>query len=1026
MPTPRLFPALAASLFAASVAFAAPAKKVDYNRDIRPILSDNCFFCHGPDEKKREAKLRLDVREEAIAKKAFIPGKPDASELVKRIFTKDPDDLMPPPDSHKKLTAAQKDLFKRWIAEGAEYQTHWAYVAPKRPAVPAGKNGVDHLVQARLKEVGLKPSPEADRRTLARRLWFDLLGLPPKPDEVDAFVNDKSPDAYAKLVERLLASPHYGERMAIGWLDVVRYADTIGYHSDTPRNVFPYRDYVIKAFNENKRFDQFTREQLAGDLFPNASLETRVASAFNRLILSTEEGGAQPKDYEQRYLTDRVRAVGTVWLAQTTGCAQCHDHKFDPIAQRDFYSLGAFFADIKEPIVGKREEGMPVPSAQDTAEVARLDGEVAKLQSDFDAPHPELAAKFNEWQDGAFTAVQHDAKWKPLKPAKVASAQKSKLAIQGDGSVLASGKAPDKDTYTVTVTNALKAVTGLRVEALPDDSLPAKGPGRGANGNFVLTEVAVKVQAGKGKAEPVKFAAARATIEQAAAGPQKAWAATSTIDGDEKDAALGWAVLPDIGQAQHLVLELAAPLSIETGDTLTIELRHNSTKKEHLLGKFRLATTSEADAARAAHPAPPPADIAAILKVTTDKRTGAQKDKLFAHFKGLAPELAKLRADLAIAKKNKTDYEAKIPKCIVSVSSETKRTVRILPRGNWMDESGPVMQPALPAFLPVSLKKEPKAEVPLTRADLAEWIVAKENPLTARVFVNRLWKQFFGTGLSKVLDDMGAQGEPPVNPALLDWLANEFVASGWDVKHMVRTIVNSATYRQTSVATKEQQARDPYNREHARQSRWRIEAEMVRDNALSVAGLLNPKIGGPSVKPYQPDGYWENLNFPVRSYDASKGEDQFRRGLYTWWQRSFLHPSMLAFDAPSREECAAERTRSNIPQQALVLLNDPTYVESARAFAARIVKEGSGDATARITWAWKQALSRAPRPDELATARVLFDKHLAQYKADTKAAESLLKVGLAPLPPAADQVELAAWTSVARVILNLHETITRS
>jgi len=1017
-----------AALLACVLTANAATGKVDYNRDIRPLLSDNCFFCHGPDEKKREAKLRLDVREDAIAKKAFIPGKPDASELVKRLFTKDPDDLMPPPDSHKKLTAAQKDLFKRWIAEGAEYQTHWAYVAPRRPAVPAGKNGVDHLVLARLKEIGLKSSPEADRRTLARRLHFDLLGLPPKPEEVDAFVNDKSPDAYAKLVERLLASPHYGERMAIGWLDVVRYADTIGYHSDTPRNVFPYRDYVIKSFNENKRFDQFTREQLAGDLFPNASLETRVASAFNRLILSTEEGGAQAKDYEQRYLTDRVRAVGTVWLAQTTGCAQCHDHKFDPVTQRDFYSLGAFFADIKEPIVGKREEGMPVPNAKDTAEVARLDGEVAKFQTNFDAPHPELAAKFNQWQDTAFAAVQHDAKWKPLKPAKVASANKSKLAVQADGSVLASGKAPDKDTYTVTVTNALKAVTGLRIEALPDASLPARGPGRGANGNFVLNEVVARVQAGKAKAEPVKFAAARATIEQTAGAPNplKSWAAAFTIDGDAKEATLGWAVLPEVGQAQHLVLELAAPLSIEAGDTLTVELRQNSTKKEHLLGKFRLATTTEAEAARTAHPAPPPADIAAILKVTTDKRTAAQKDKLFAHFKGLAPELAKLRGDLAAAKKAKTDYEAKIPKCIVSVSSETKRTVRILPRGNWMDESGAVMQPALPAFLPVSLKRDAKPDATLTRADLAEWIVAKDNPLTARVFVNRLWKQFFGTGLSKVLDDMGAQGEPPVNPALLDWLASEFRDSGWDVKHMVRTIVTSATYRQTSTASKDLQARDPFNREHARQSRWRIEAEMVRDNALTVAGLLNPKVGGPSVKPYQPDGYWENLNFPVRSYDASKGDDQFRRGLYTWWQRSFLHPSMLAFDAPSREECAAERTRSNIPQQALVLLNDPTYVESARAFAARIVKEGSGDVSARISWAWKQALARAPRADELATARALFDKHLAQYKADAKAAESLLKVGLAPLPPAADQAELAAWTSVARVILNLHETITRS
>ena len=1022
---------LLAAAFAlpALAAPAASAKTVDYNRDVRPLLSDNCFSCHGPDEKQRKAKLRLDVREEAIAKKAFVPGKPDASELVKRIYTKVADDLMPPPDSHKQLTSAQKDLLKRWVAEGAEYQTHWAYVPPVKPAVPAGQNAVDHLVQARLKTLGLKPSPEADRRTLARRLYFDLLGLPPKPEEVDAFVNDKSPDAYAKLVERLLASPHYGERMAIGWLDVVRYADTIGYHSDTPRNVFPYRDYVIKSFNENKRFDRFTVEQLAGDLLPNVTLETRVASAFNRLLLSTEEGGAQAKDYESRYLTDRVRAVGTVWLAQTIGCAQCHDHKFDPTTQRDFYSMGAFFADIKEPIIGKREEGMPVPSAQDTAEVARLDGEIAKLQSDFDAPHPELAAKFSQWQDAAFAAVQHDAKWKPLKPAKVAAAGKSKLAVQADHSVLASGKAPDKDTYTVTVTSALTSVTGLRVEALPDDSLPSKGPGRAGNGNFVLSEVLATVKRATGKTEPVKFASAHATFEQTQAAeknPHKAWTAASAIDGDAKGAGWGWAVLPEVGRAQSLVLELAEPLTLATGEELSVVLKQNHDAKEHLLGKFRLGVTTDVDASRFALPPAPPADLAAILKVATDKRTAAQQNKLFAHFKGLAPELAGLRTQLAAAKKAKTDYEAKIPKCIVSVVSETKRTVRVLPRGNWMDESGTVMQPALPGFLAVSLKKDAKADAPLSRLDLAEWIVAKENPLTARVFVNRLWRQFFGTGLSKVLDDMGAQGEPPVNPALLDWLATDFVASDWDMKHMVRTLVNSATYRQVSVASKELQTRDPYNREHARQSRWRIEAEMVRDNALTVAGLLNPKIGGPSARPYQPDGYWENLNFPVRSYDASKGEDQFRRGLYTWWQRSFLHPSMLAFDAPSREECAAERTRSNIPQQALVLLNDPTYVESARAFATRIVKEGSGDTTARLTWAWRQALARAPRPDELATARALFDKHLAQYKADAKAAEALLKVGLAPLPPAADQAELAAWTSVARVILNLHETITRA
>ncbi len=1017
---------LVAALLLGSAFASSAANSVNFNRDIRPILSDNCFSCHGPDQNRRKAKLRLDVREEAIALKAFIPGKPKDSELVKRILTDDEDDLMPPPESHKKLTPAQKELLQRWVAEGAEYQSHWAYAAPKRPV---GKGGIDVLVQERLKEIGLKPSPQADRRTLARRLWFDLLGLPPKPDEVDAFVKDKSPDAYGKLVDRLLASPHYGERMAIGWLDVVRFADTIGYHSDNPRNIHPYRDYVIKAFNENKRFDQFTREQLAGDLLADASQETRVGSAFNRLILSTEEGGAQSKDYEQRYLTDRVRAVGTVWLAQTIGCAQCHDHKFDPTTQRDFYSMGAFFADIKEPIVGKRESGLLVPSDKDTAELARLDAKLAKAQKDYDGPHKELTSAFTKWQDASLVASENNEKWKQVKPTKVASTNGVKLTVQKDNSILASDKNPTNDTYTVTLTGALDEVVGLRLEVLPDDSLPMKGPGRATNGNFVLSEVTATVTRGQEKPEPVKFTGARATFEQTVANeksPARKWTAASTIAGDAKGKPSGWAVLPEAGKAQQLVLALGAPLTIGKGDTLTIELKQNHTEKEHLLGRFRLATTTNAECARVAHPPAPPAEIVTILKVAAEKRSGPQKDKLFDHYKGLVLELAALRTEIADTKKAKKDLDAKIPKCLVTVAAETRRTVRLLPRGNWMDESGPVVQPALPSFLPVSLKKEAKTNAPLSRLDLAEWMIAKENPLTARVFVNRVWRQFFGTGLSKVIDDMGAQGEPPVNPALLDWLACEFIDSGWDVKHVVRTMVMSGTYQQVSTASKELQARDPFNRELARQSRWRLDAELVRDNALSVAGLLVPKIGGPSVKPYQPDGYWENLNFPTRAYDASKGEDQYRRGLYTWWQRSFLHPSMVAFDAPSREECAAERNRSNIPQQALVLLNDPTYLDAARALGARIVKDGGSSSDARINWAWKQTLARAPRPDELATVRQLFEKHLAQYKADDKAAEALLKGGAATLPAESKRAELAAWTSVARVLINLHETITRS
>lgn len=739
-------------------------ESLDFNRDIRPILSENCFYCHGPDKSHREAGLRLDDRASAIKKKAIIAGDSKNSSLVERIFTKDGDTLMPPADSRKKLSEAQKQTLKKWVEQGANYSMHWAYEPPVKKPVPASVNPVDHLVGVRLAKVGLKPSPEADRRTLARRLYFDLIGLPPKPAEVEAFLNDKSPDAYAKLVDSLLKNPHYGERMAIGWLDVVRFADTIGYHSDNPRNIWPFRDWVIQSFNSNKRFDRFTLEQIAGDLLPDASQETRIGSGFNRLLLTTEEGGAQAKDYEARMLTDRVRAIGTAWLGQTTGCGQCHDHKFDPFTSKDFYAMGAFFSDIRESAIGRREEGMPVLNPQQTEQIRKLE--------------------------------------KELQMARKASAPKDEIA---------------------------------RLEK----------------------------------------------------------------------------------------------------------------------------------------------EIKAIQTAS--------------------------------------------PKTLVSVSMDKKRVVRFLPRGNWMDDSGEVMKAAFPAYLPApkSNGKEP------SRLDLAKWMVSRDNPLTARTVMNRLWKQFFGTGLSKVLDDLGAQGELPPNQDLLDWLACEFMDSGWDFNHMVKTIVLSKTYQQTSTPTAEQVQKDPYNREHARQSRFRLDAELIRDNSLDISGLLNSKIGGPSAKPYQPDRYWENLNFPTREYAADKDESQYRRGLYVWWQRTFLHPSLLAFDAPSREECTAERSRSNIPQQALVLLNDPSFVESARAFATRILKESRGSTDDRIRWAFQQALQRNPDQEELIALRALFDKHLAIYGKDPQSAANLLKVGITPVPKELNGVELAAWTHLARIILNLHETITR-
>jgi hypothetical protein len=1017
--------ALLASLCLADAipATGAAGDEVKFNRDIRPIMSDTCFHCHGPDAKARKAKLRLDIRDEALkpAKSGgipIVPGRPEKSEIIKRIFAKDKDDVMPPDEAHKPLTQAQKDLFKRWVAQGAKYEVHWAYTPLVKPPVPAGASGVDFLVQQRLKDIKLRPSPEADRRTLARRLAFDLTGLPPKPEAVEAFLAGQSPDAYSKLVEQLLASPHYGERMAIGWLDVVRFADTAGYHSDNPRNIWPYRDYVIKAFNDNKRFDQFTLEQLAGDQLPNSGQEQKVGSAFNRLLLTTEEGGAQPKDYEARYLTDRVRAVGSVWLGQTIGCSQCHDHKFDPITSRDFYAMGAFFADLKEGIIARREEGMLVLSEEERKKHEGLEARLAALQQEFNQPRPELREPQAAWEIAAAEAVASEGAWTVLKPAKATSATGNvKLTIdKATGLVRAvvddkrnvRGQNDGTDSYRIALNSPLKGVTGLRIQAVKDKDAAV---GLAAGGNFVLSEFSVHADQ-----QPVKLANATATFEQAG------FPAAAAIDGiaDQRDN--GWSVLGATGADQSLYLETAEELSVDAGTPVILTLKFVR-GENHEIRNLRISATAAPKPVRAPAATVPPKDIADILKVAPAKRTAAQKSKLEQQFKQIAPLLAGLRAKLASAEKEKKDFETAAPKCIVSMQSETPRTVRILPRGNWMDESGEVIKAALPAFLPRPARASTNAP---TRLDLAEWIVWHENPLTARVFVNRVWKQFFGMGISKVLDDLGAQGEPPANPALLDWLAADFRDSGWDVKRLVRTIVNSHTYKQVSTATKELTARDPDNRELARQSRWRLDAELVRDNALAISGLLVAKIGGPSVKPYQPEGYWENLNFPVRTYEASKGEDQYRRGLYTWWQRSFLHPSMVAFDAPSREECAADRNRSNIPQQALVLLNDPSYVEAARAFATRIVKEGGRDAGARITWAWRQALARAPRPDELKAVRALLDKHLAEYAKDATSAGALLKVGLSAPAADLDPAELAAWTSVARVIINLHETITRS
>lgn len=1006
-------------------------EKPTYNRDVRPILADACFRCHGFDKNTREGGRRLDTREGALADhdgvRAIVPGDAMASALLQRLVTEDADDVMPPPEEARQLSPREKEILRRWVASGAEYEDHWAYIPPNRPPIPQSNppqgNPVDRFVRARLQSLQITPAPEADRVTLARRVSYDLTGLPPSPAEIAAFVTDQAPDAYERMVDRLMASPAYGERMAVWWLDQVRYADTIGYHSDNPMPVSPFRDYVIRSFNANKPFDQFTVEQIAGDLLPERTSEQLVASAYNRLILSTEEGGSQPKQYEAKYLVDRVKSIGTTWLGQTFMCAECHDHKYDPVTARDFYALGAFFADIEEVAVGGRGPGVPVPDAAGEAAFAAARSKVAELEAKLAGPHPELEAERQQWEASLRDAASREAAWQTLAFDERKAMEGTVLEPSADGAILAKGAQAD-GSYVLS-TPFTGQLAGLRLEALPHDSLPARGPGRAGNGNFVITEAVVRVKRASGTEEEIPLSAAHANHEQMSHGnetPWKGWPAAAAIDRDEKGREWGWAILPEAGKRHVLTLSCRETATLAAGDRLVIELRQHHASGTHSLGHFRIAATAQPNPAAHAGAAAQP-DLLAALGTAPEVRSGAQRQLIEARFRESAKGLDPLRGQIAEARKELAATEAAQPRCLVTTSMPNRRTVRILPRGDWQNESGEVVLPATPAFLPSPLTSSP--EKPLNRLDLARWLVSPGQPLTARVAVNRLWKLWFGSGLVKTLDDLGTQSEIPVHQPLLDWLASEFEGSGWNVKQLVRLMVTSRTYRQSSVGQAAELARDPLNRDLARGGRWRLDAEFVRDNALAISGLLVRRVGGPSVKPWQPAGYWENLNFPQREWENSSGENQWRRGLYTWWQRSYVQPSLLAFDAPTREECAADRTRSNIPQQALVLLNDLTYVEAARAFSVRIVKEGGNDDPARLAWAWREATGRAPAESEAATLAALLAKHRTAFQQDEKSARDVLGGGQFRVPDDIPPAEAAAWHSVARVLLNLHETITR-
>lgn len=991
-----------------------PPEQVQFNRDIRPLLSENCFRCHGQDVDARQAELRLDSEKGMLAdlgeRHAVVRGKSQESELYLRVAAEDVTERMPPEDAGKSLSPREIALIKAWIDQGAVWQGHWAFRPLERPQVPqldspgGDGNPVDRFVLRRLKTEGLNPVPRADRRTLIRRLGIDLLGLPPSPEEVDAFLSDESPAAYEKLVERLLANPHFGERMALHWLDLVRYADSVGYHGDQPMSVWPYRDYVIAAFNGNMPYDRFTLEQLAGDLLPEATRAQLVASGYNRLNMMTAEGGAQDKEYLAKYAADRVRTTSTVWLGVTLGCAECHDHKFDPFTMHDFYSFAAFFADIKEKgfYGGAHETGswgptMRLSTPAQAAELTALNEQVTSLEKTAKTTTTELEAAQHQWEE---EVTGKSVTWKVLRPETATASGGQDLQLLEDGSLFSVGGSSQEGVYRLMIRTPIRNITAVRLDAVKDNRLPNGGPGRHVEGKFLIKEIIVTANGNR-----VKLSGGHASQSQ------PGYNVACAVDGDD---ATAWSVRDFFGTSHFAVFHADVTASLEAaGDPITLELE---IRQGDVLGRFRVSVSTDKNAAAVAAAV----RVQNILAVTRDQRSEEQNKDLAKNYRSVAPQLESTRRELSVATLRRNSLLEDIPKTLVSKATDP-RTMRLLPRGNWMDESGPVVLPATPESL-TNLKVDGR---PLSRVDLAGWLTSGDNPPASRVFVNRIWRMLFGTGISKVLDDIGAQGEWPTHPELLDWLSADFVESGWDVKHLFRTIVTSETYQRSSSASKELITLDPYNRLLARQSNFRLPAEIVRDNALVISGLLEQEIGGRSTRPYQPAGYYAQLNFPKRAYQHDRDRNQYRRGVYTHWQRTFLHPMLGAFDAPNREECTAERPRSNTPLAALVLLNDPTFVEASRVLAERLIDSGGSTAEERIASAYRRALSRAPTTDELSLLNGLFQEQLARYRADPDAADALCHTGVSPVPENVNLAELAAWTAITRVILNLHETITR-
>jgi hypothetical protein len=1002
----------------ASQAPPAPPQAIDFGRDIQPIFEKYCAECHG--RSKARAQLRLHspewIRKGGQSGPAVVPGDSHSSELMRRVLEPNDDDRMPL--DADPLPAETIGQLRAWIDQGAQMPAgnaaaaaideHWAYKKPVRPEPPAvsqtgwPRNPIDRFVLARLEREQLTPSPEASRATLLRRVSLDLIGLPPTPAELDAFLADTAPDAYERAVDRLLASPHYGERWARPWLDLARYADTNGYEKDNRRDIWKYRDWVINAFNRDLPFDQFTVEQIAGDMLPNATVEQKIATGFHRNAMTNEEGGVDPEESRYEVLVDRTNTTATVWLGTTLACAQCHNHKYDPFTQKDYFRLLSFFAngdfDGKSFGDGTRyfEPTLDLATPEQEAARKELQAEIDKLDQQLKTSTPEVREAQARWEESLRAA---QTAWTALTPQEVNATNGVVLRIQTDGSVLASGANSPLTTYTVTATAKVAQMTGIRIETLPDPSLPRGGPGRDGYGHFRVTGLrisAAPAEAGS-KVEPVAFKTVKVDDSAAAFDPAEllgekpsgyarksgSWAINAMRDTDR---------LP-----RNAVLAAAMPFGFPSGTRLQIRIDHLDGTIGQGIGRFRIWVTDAANPLEGADLAP---RLRKVLAVPAGERTTAQADELAAVFRTTTPLLKETRD--ALAAKRKALADLKIPSTLVMrehVSFE-RPSFELRVRGSF-SAKGERVYAGTPRALPPM-----RDDLAINRLGLARWLVDPNNPLVTRVAVNRLWEQIFGRGLVETSEDFGSQGSPPTHQELLDWLATEFVAKKWSQKALLRTIVLSAAYRQSSAVPTALAERDPYNRLFARGPRVRLEAEMIRDVTLAVSGLLSEKISGPSVFPLQPDGIW-NMPYNSDKWTVSQGEDRFRRSLYTFWRRTSPYPSFMTFDATSREFCTVRRVRTNTPLQALTLLNDPASFEAARALAGRMVAGGTTPA-ARASTGVKLVLTRPSQPQEVERLVALYEQELAQYR---KRGES--------------EPELAAWTMVANVLLNLDEAITK-